>query len=165
MVSGRPAREGGVKSKLVAVSPLEAHLGYWLRFVSNQVSHSFSLKLGERGVTVAEWVVLRELYEREAMAPSALAERIGMTRGAISKLADRLEAKALVTRTTSVEDRRYQALAITAKGRALLPKLAALADENDAAFFGHLNAAEQERIKSAMREIVRRHGLKSVPVD
>ena len=133
-----------MKSKLVAVSPLEAHLGYWLRFVSNQVSHSFSLKLGERGVTVAEWVVLRELYEREAMAPSALAERIGMTR---------------------VEDRRYQALAITAKGRALLPKLAALADENDAAFFGHLNAAEQERIKSAMREIVRRHGLKSVPVD
>jgi DNA-binding MarR family transcriptional regulator len=70
-----------------------------------------------------------------------------------------------VTRTTSVEDRRYQALAITAKGRALLPKLAALADENDAAFLGHLNAAEQERIKSAMREIVRRHGLKSAPVD
>jgi hypothetical protein len=77
-----------VKSKLVAVSPLEAHLGYWLRFVSNQVSHSFSLKLGERGVTVAEWGALQELYEREAMAPSALAERISMTRGAISKLAD-----------------------------------------------------------------------------
>ena len=40
-----------MKSKLVAVSLLEAHLGYWLRFVSNQVSHSFSLKLGERGVS------------------------------------------------------------------------------------------------------------------
>ena len=26
-------------------SPLEAHLGYWLRFVSNQVSHSFDRKL------------------------------------------------------------------------------------------------------------------------
>jgi DNA-binding MarR family transcriptional regulator len=154
-----------VKNKPVAVSPLEAHLGYWLRFVSNQVSHSFSLKLAERGVTVAEWVVLRELYECEATMPSALAERIGMTRGAISKLADRLEAKALLTRTVSEEDRRYQALAITTKGRALLPTLAALADDNDAAFFGHLGAAEQEKIKSAMREIVRRHGLKSVPVD
>jgi MarR family transcriptional regulator, lower aerobic nicotinate degradation pathway regulator len=165
MVPGRQAREGSVKSKPLAVSPLDAHLGYWLRFVSNQVSHSFSLKLAERGVTVAEWVVLRELYECEAMAPSALAERIGMTRGAISKLADRLEAKALLTRTISDEDRRYQALAITAKGRVLLPKLAALADENDAAFFGHLSAAEQERIRSTMREIVRRHGLKTVPVD
>lgn len=154
-----------MKNKPVAVSPLEAHLGHWLRFVSNQVSHSFSLKLAERGVTVAEWVVLRELYECQAMTPSAVAERIGMTRGAISKLAGRLEAKALLTRTISDEDRRYQAVTITTKGRALLPKLAALADENDAAFFGHLSAAEQDRIKSAMREIVRRHGLKSVPVD
>ena len=154
-----------MKNKPVAVSPLEAHLGYWLRFVSNQVSHSFSLKLAERGVSVAEWVVLRELYECEAMAPSALAERIGMTRGAISKLADRLETKTLVRRTISEADRRYQAVAITAKGRALLPKLATLADENDAAFFSHLTTAEQERIKSAMRDIVRRHGLKSVPVD
>jgi MarR family transcriptional regulator, lower aerobic nicotinate degradation pathway regulator len=163
MVSGRQAREGRVKKS--PVSPLEAHLGYWLRFVSNQVSHAFSLKLAARGVSAAEWVVLRQLYECEAMAPSVLAERIGMTRGAISKLVDRLEAKALVARTTSDEDRRYQALAITTKGRGLLPKLAALADENDAAFFGHLDAAEQESIKRVMREIVRRHGLKSVPVD
>src|SRR5262249_57380142 len=115
MVSGRQAREGGVKNKPVAVSPLEAHLGYWLRFVSNQVSHSFSLKLAERGVSVAEWVVLRELYECEAMAPSALAERIGMTRGAISKLADRLETKALVTRTISEAGRPYQAGGGTSK--------------------------------------------------
>jgi DNA-binding MarR family transcriptional regulator len=165
MVPGRQARAGGVKNTQAAVSPLQAHLGYWLRFVSNQVSHSFSRKLAERGVSVAEWVVLRELYECETMTPSVLAERMGMTRGAISKLADRLEDKALLTRTTNDEDRRYQGLAITAKGRTLLPKLAALADENDTAFFGHLGAVEQERIRSVMRDIVRRHGLKSVPVD
>ncbi len=152
-------------AKSESVSPLEAHLGYWLRFVSNQVSHSFALKVADHDVSVAEWVVLRELYECEAMAPSVLAERIGMTRGAISKLADRLSAKSLATRTASDEDRRYQALALTAKGRALVPKLAALADRNDAEFFGHLTAAEQETIKAAMRVIVDRHGLKSVPVE
>jgi len=154
-----------VKTKSASVSPLEAHLGYWLRFVSNQVSHSFSVKLAARDVAVAEWVVLRELYECDAMVPSALAEKIGMTRGAVSKLADRLLAKALVTRTASDEDRRYQALALTPKGRAIVPKLAAIADQNDAEFFGHLKAAERENIKTAMREIVHRHGLKSVPVE
>jgi len=148
-----------------SVSPLEAHLGYWLRFVSNQVSYSFTLKLADRDVSVAEWVVLRVLYECESMAPSVLAEKIVMTRGGISKLADRLSAKALVTRTISDEDRRYQALALTAKGRAIVPKLAALADKNDAEFFGNLKAGEQETIKAAMREIVHRHGLKSVPVE
>jgi DNA-binding MarR family transcriptional regulator len=52
------------------------------------------------------------------------------------------------TRTKSDEDRRYQALALTAKGRAMAPKLAALADQNDAEFFGHLNAAERESVKA-----------------
>ena len=55
---------------------MQDHLGYWLRYVSNQVSHSFSLKLAARDVTVAEWVVLRELYDTDAMAPSALAARV-----------------------------------------------------------------------------------------
>ena len=152
-------------AKSAAVSPLEAHLGYWLRFVSNQVSHAFSLKLAARDVSVAEWVVLRELYDCDVMAPSVLAERIGMTRGAVSKITDRMETKALVKRTTGAEDRRYQSLAITAKGRAMLPTLAALADQNDAEFFGHIPDAERERIKAIMRDVVRRHGLKSVPLD
>jgi DNA-binding MarR family transcriptional regulator len=154
-----------VTTKSSPVSPLEAHLGYWLRFVSNQVSHAFNLKLAARDVTVAEWVVMRKLYECDSLVPSTLADRIGMTRGAISKLADRLAAKALVIRTIDDEDRRYQALALTAKGRATVPKLAALADQNDAEFFGHLSAAERQRIERAMREIVHRHGLKSVPVE
>ncbi len=154
-----------MKHKLPPASPLEAHLGYWLRFVSNQVSDAFSRKVAACGVTVAEWVVLRELYDGDSFAPSVLAEKIGMTRGGISKLADRLIAKALVTRTTSAEDRRYQALALTVKGRALVPRLAALADENDAEFFGHLKPVERLRIENAMRDIVRRYGFKSVPVE
>ena len=55
------------------VSGLEAHLGYWLRYVSNHVSHAFSMKLEALGVTVAEWVVLRELHDEDAVAPSAIA--------------------------------------------------------------------------------------------
>jgi DNA-binding MarR family transcriptional regulator len=147
------------------VSHLEAHLGYWLRFVSNHVSHAFSRKLSARDVTVAEWVVLRELYERDAMAPSELAARLGMTRGAISKLADRLAAKSLVRRTADKVDRRYQALALTPAGRTLVPKLSALADRNDAEFFGHLAPAERAKIENAMKEIVRRRDLRSIPID
>jgi DNA-binding MarR family transcriptional regulator len=151
--------------RVATVSPLEAHLGYWLRFVSNHVSHAFSRKLAARGVTVAEWVVLRELFERDAVPPSALAERIGMTRGAISKLADRLAAKSLIAKTSDGPDRRYQSLSLTRAGRALVPKLSALADRNDAEFFGHLKPAERAAIEAAMKDIVRRHGLKTIPVD
>jgi len=151
-------------SKAKTVSALETHLGYWLRYVSNHVSHAFALKVQERGVTVAEWVVLRELYDRDAM-PSALADRIGMTRGAISKLAERLIAKRLISRKASAEDRRSQTLALTAEGRALVPGLAALADENDREFFGDLAPVTRDAIEKAMKEIVHRRGLRAVPVD
>ena len=147
------------------VSGLEDHLGYWLRYVSNQVSHAFSLKVAARGVTVAEWVLLRELFEQETMAPSALAHRLGMTRGAISKLADRLVAKALLTRAPGLKDRRYQELALTPDGRALVPELSALADRNDAEFFGHLPAADRATIERIMQDIVRKLGLRTMPID
>src|SRR6185437_9880992 len=131
------------------VSPLEAHLGYWLRFVSNQVSHAFSQRLATCGVTTAEWVVLRDLYDHVSVAPHQLAARLGMTRGAISKLADRLARKSLITRTIASEDRRYQSLALTPAGRTLVPKLSAVADENDSAFFARLPATTRTTIKAA----------------
>ena len=105
------------------LSSLQSHLGYWLRYVSNHVSHAFALKLAGSGVTVAEWVVLRELYDSES-APSTLADRLGMTRGAISKLADRLIAKDMIVRRAGASDCRFQSLALTRRGRAITPQLA-----------------------------------------
>ena len=146
-------------------SNLETHLGYWLRFVSNHVSHAFSLKLQARDVTVAEWVVLRELFDGDGVSPSRLADRLGMTRGAISKLADRLVAKKLVARMVSTLDRRQQALSLTDIGRQLVPALSALADRNDAEFFGHLEPAERAALEKTLRDIVRRHDLKTIPTE
>lgn len=146
------------------VSALTDHLGYWLRLVSNHVSASFARALENKGVTVAEWVVLRELHDVEALAPSRLAERMGMTRGAISKLADRLIAKALIARTDDPQDGRAHTLALTRIGRSLLPDLARLADENDATFFAALSAQERAAVEAAMRKVVESRGLKEVPV-
>jgi DNA-binding transcriptional ArsR family regulator len=95
--------------KRAEVSPLKAHIGYWMRLVSNQVSQAFARKLGKSGVTVAEWVVLREMSEGSATtSPSSVAKLTGLTRGAVSKLIERLLKKGFVTRRESSRDRRYQ---------------------------------------------------------
>ncbi len=146
------------------VPPLSAHLGYWLRFVSNHVSYAFARKLADKGVTAAEWVVLHELYGARAVAPSSLADRLGLTRGAISKLADRLVQKKLISRENNTRDLRAHTLALTSAGAALVPILAALADENDAEFFGDLSAKERTAIERALKNLVTRHGLKSIPM-
>lgn len=147
------------------VSDLDTHLGYWLRVVSNHVSHAFQRSLAAQGVSVAEWVVLRALFDEEAVAPSQVAERLGMTRGAISKLIDRLTAKSLVQKAPSTRDRRYQSVALTATGRALVPALAALADENDRVFFAALSATEHQTLLRLLQKLVQTHNFTHVPTD
>ncbi|GAA0335029.1 MarR family winged helix-turn-helix transcriptional regulator [Sphingomonas oligophenolica] len=146
-------------------SPLDAHLGYWLRFVSNHVSHGFTLKLAARDVTMAEWVLLRMIYAHDVGAPNRLARDLGMTKGAISKLVDRLVGKGLAAKAQMASDRRHQDVWLTPAGRALVPELAALADAHDAEYFGHLSAAERETLETMLRDIVKRRGLAELPVD
>lgn len=145
-------------------SPLTAHLGLWLRLVSNHVSLSFARRLASLDVTVAEWVLMRMLFDADDMAPSDIAAAMGMTRGAISKLADRLVERRLVAREPDRVDRRSHRLSLTAEGRALVPQLATLADENDAEFFGSLDAATRRTLEEVLRDIVAAHHLVHPPV-
>jgi DNA-binding MarR family transcriptional regulator len=144
---------------------LESHIGYWLRMVSNAVSQSFARRVEVEGVTVAEWVFLRVLYGAPNISPSTLAEKMGMTRGAISKLAERLIDKALVARQASPEDKRAHTLALTPAGHALVPRLAALADGNDKAFFDALTLEERESLATLLKNIAARHRLTNMLID
>lgn len=146
-------------------SALDAHLGYWLRIVSNAVSQSFARKVEREGVTVAEWVFLRALYDAGRIAPSQLADEMAMTKGAISKLADRLLEKSLIERRANANDKRAHTLILNQEGRALVPRLAALADENDQEFFGALTTDEHRRLSQLLRQIVKERELTNIPVD
>lgn len=152
-------------AKRADISDLETHVGYWLRFVSNHVSGQFKRLVEANGVTVSEWVALRTLYDRDELAPGALVEELGMTKGAISKILVRLEAKGLIERSAVEHDRLAQRLGLTTAGRKLVPKLAKLADENDETFFGHMPEHARTQLIETMVEIVRAHRLREVPVD
>lgn len=146
-------------------STLEDHAGYWLRYVSNHVSHAFARKVEAQGVTVAEWVLLREMLDAGTANPSQLADALGLTRGAVSKLIARLSRKNLAVRSSPEGDQRYQTVELTAAGKRLVPALAQLADENDREYFGHLKPEEKTRLMHLLKDIVRRHGWKDLPVD
>jgi DNA-binding MarR family transcriptional regulator len=148
-----------------APSALEDHLGYWLRFLSNHVSQTFAAKVESQGVSVTAWVVMREIYDEEEINPSDIAARIGMTRGAISKIVERLVREGFLVRREREGDRRYQAIALTPRGRRLVPILAKLADENDAACFAPLSAPERASLLSTLKELVLAHGLTQIPTE
>lgn len=162
---GQRAERGADRAAPAEVSALEAHLGYWLRFVSNHVSHGFKAKVERHDVTVAEWVVLRTLFDDDGVKPSEVSKKLGLTRGAISKLIDRLAAKELVVVRGDPVDRRAQVVTLSTRGRRLVPTLAALADENDAEAFGHLTARQRAMLLSTFKSLVDRLGLRDTPVD
>lgn len=154
------------QSGKIAASRLTTHIGFWMRLVSNHVSHAFARKLESSGVTVAEWVILREMYGGDdTTSPSVVAELTGLTRGAVSKLISRLLEKGLVTRKESSSDRRYQDIELTPAAIAIIPKLATLADANDQEFFGVLSRSDRKTLTGILKKAAALHKLTKVPID
>ena len=147
------------------LSDLESHLGYWLRRVSNAVSGGFSRALQEKQTSVAEWVLLRELHEGEQAGPAELAEALGLTRGAVSKIIDKLEAKGWIKSTAKEGDARYRLLSLTREGKRSLPILAQIADQNDSLYFDCLNAKEKAVLRGILIKLSEHNRIHDVPTD
>jgi DNA-binding MarR family transcriptional regulator len=148
-----------------SISGLENHLGYWLRRVSNTVSGEFARSLHARQTSVAEWVLLRHLNDRDQTTPSELAESLTMTRGAISKIVDKLQVKGWIRSRVNPDDNRGQLLSLTSMGRRTLPELAKIADDNDDRFFACLDAGEQSNLRCLLAKLAEHHQMRDVPVE
>jgi DNA-binding MarR family transcriptional regulator len=147
------------------VPRLEAHLGYWLRRVSNAVSAAFSRSLQVKQTSVAEWALLRELHERRQAAPGELADVLGLTRGAVSKIIDKLEAKGWVQADAKEGDNRYRLLSLTRSGQRSLPALAQIADQNDSAYFDCLTAREKIVLRNLLIKLAEHNRIHDVPTE
>ncbi|MBU0799959.1 MAG: MarR family transcriptional regulator [Alphaproteobacteria bacterium] len=140
------------------IATLESHLGYWLRCLSNSVSGSFAARLERHDITVAQWVVLRTLYDRDTVSLNEAALLVGVDKSSLSRMMDRLLDKKLITRKTDKQDRRAQRLALTAAGRKIVPVLAREADENDSEFFKALTAPQRRELLSLVHIVLDAQG-------
>lgn len=144
---------------------LETHLGYWLRRVSNAVSGSFSRALSEKQTSVAEWVLLRELHDRGQTSPGELANSLGLTRGAVSKIVNKLDAKGWIQTDSMEGDSRFRLLSLTRAGRRSLPVLAEIADQNDARYFDCLSAREKSVLREVLIKLADHNHIYDVPTE
>jgi len=138
-------------------SDLQDHLGFWLRKLSNHVSASFAQRVEKYGVSVANWVVLRVLFNDEAMTLTEVVRAVGVDQGALSRMVERLVARGWVSRQESPTNRREVAISLTAEGRKLVPKLAREADENDRMIFGHLPPSEIKGFEATIKRLLAHH--------
>jgi len=141
-------------------SHLRSHVGYWLRCLSNLVSSTFAERLAQRDISVAQWVVLRTLYDKRDVTLNEAAEEVGVDKSSLSRMVERLVKKGLLNRAEG-SDRRSVGLALTPNAMKLVPQLAKLADENDKEFFHSLSAKRREEFLTTIKQLLDANGWKS----
>ena len=132
----------------------ERSLGTLLRVAAGKLAVAEAAALRAQGVTAAEATLLRELHAAGAVAPSVLADRMAMTRGAVTKLVDRLKAKQLLVRAKGRGDGRMQTIALTGAGARLVPDLVGVAAQVEAKISGRLDTAGRVGLAKGLTRII-----------
>jgi len=92
-------------------------VGYLMKRVLSSVLAQADERLASLDLTHAQWLPLFKLAAKECHTVAALARELELDPGAMTRSLDRLEAKGLVRRERSTEDRRVVNLVMTDEGR------------------------------------------------
>ena len=128
-------------------------VGYLLKRAHTQLVDQLEAAVPDPGITATQWVVLMYLRDGLAINASDLCVQLQHDSGALTRVIDQLEARGLVQRERSREDRRAVQLRLTAAGAdtvtALIP---AVVDKLNYALrdFSRAEAAELNRLLTKM---------------
>jgi DNA-binding MarR family transcriptional regulator len=145
------------------ITPAQLLCSYWLKRAERRVSSRFAPKLKASGLIASEWAVIRQLYSGAAqgscpargpirLSPLDIVQALGMTKGGVSKLINRLVKKGLVIKRVGDFDRRFRTIELTERGEALVPELARLGDDNDREIFSNLR--RRYRLSYLLKRVV-----------
>jgi DNA-binding MarR family transcriptional regulator len=95
----------------------EESVAYLMRRLIGNFASEVAHELDPRGLTNAQWVPLYKLHLGHGTTAAELARNCELDAGAMTRTLDRLEAKNLIKRVRSSEDRRVVNLELTDEGR------------------------------------------------
>lgn len=130
----------------VDLSSLWSIAGFKLRMLDLRMMKSFSERLAEADLTPAAATVLLVLESNPGLPLGKLADALMVRHPNMTKLVKRLEARALVRRSTATDDRRSISLVLTAAGQRHAKRLRALQAKHDAIVLAALTAGEQAQL-------------------
>lgn len=98
-------------------------VGFLMRKVIASVLAQVDAQLSAYDMTYVQWLPLFKLVMKEGNTVASLARDLAIDPGAMTRALDRLEAKGLVRRERSVQDRRVVHLVLTDEGRKVARKV------------------------------------------
>jgi DNA-binding MarR family transcriptional regulator len=153
-----PAPELGVRTsvqfyKAEGYAPGES-VGYMMRRIIALISQGVERELEPKGLTNAQWVPLLKLYMGHASTGAELARGCDLDAGSMTRLLDRLEAKQLVRRVRSVDDRRVVNLELTEAGQAAAKEIPEVLCGVQNAHLAGFSTEEWQTLKGFLRRIL-----------
>ncbi|MBC7231109.1 MAG: MarR family transcriptional regulator [Actinobacteria bacterium] len=98
-------------------------------------------------------MLLLFIAERGVVTAGEVARNLCVTQGVITRMADRLLEKGLISRSRDREDRRVVRLSLTPKGRRLAERVEKKRIEDMKAVLSNLSDAERESLLAVFRKI------------
>lgn len=132
-------------------------VGYQLRLAQIAIFRDFSETLGEFDVTPGLFGVLVIIEANPDLKQSELAKATHLDRSTVVSVIDGLERRELVERRAALNDRRSNALRLTANGVALLKKLKRLVAEHEKRLVKNLGEDEKATLVNLLQKIFPEH--------
>jgi DNA-binding MarR family transcriptional regulator len=132
----------------------EDSIGYLMGRIMTLVKEAVDDELAPTDLTHAQWVPLLKLYLGEASTVAELARETQVDVGAMTRTLDRLEAKELVRRVRSMEDRRVVNIELTDDGRATAKKIPAVLCRVQNAHLRGFTEDEWQLLKEMLRRVL-----------
>jgi DNA-binding MarR family transcriptional regulator len=133
---------------------LDSYLPYRLSVASNAVSSLIAGAYGERfGLTVPQWRLICVLAEDGGLTQGQIVTRTVMDKVTVSRAAQGLLKRDLVTRSEHHADGRSHVLALSAEGRRLYAEIAPMALAYETAILAGVSSEEVELMRRLLSRL------------
>lgn len=114
-----PREVAPAKEPLYRVSDfvIDDSIGYLVKRVRAMLSNAVEREIADSDVTYDQWGVLLMILTERGDTAAVLARGMECDTGSMTRMLDRLEAKELIVRTRSTDDRRVIKLELTPAGK------------------------------------------------
>jgi DNA-binding MarR family transcriptional regulator len=144
------------RTALAAVQPPEAALsvGYLMGRARASLLSALDTELAPFKLSAVQFAVLKHLADGAAHTAAELCRFMHYDTGSMTRILDRLEARQLVRRERSRVDRRVVGLRLGRAGRALLPRLRAVAARVLGGHLAGFSAAEVKFLQIYLKRMI-----------
>lgn len=132
---------------------LEALLGFHVRMANVAIYRDFTSAMSKLDITQRQAATLSLVEANPGTSQVAIANKLNSDRATIMAMVDRLEARGLLTRTRSREDRRRQELYLTPLGQKTCKDARALIGEHERRFTSMFTKDELEAFLDALKRV------------